>query len=215
VGDDGSRTIEVVGEGTASAQPDRCVLHVALRATRDRVGDAIGAVAATADDTLRALREAGLGDSDLATTDLNVQPWWDQPSQQITAHVATYALSVSVAGIDRVPAIVDALSAAAGDALQIERVGFAHGDPAPLVAAARRAAVADARARAEQLADAAGVGLGALLEVREGIGATPGMPRAFMRAARVSLAAAMPVEPGDQAVHVRVELTFAIDARDV
>jgi hypothetical protein len=76
---------------------------------------------------------------------------------------------------------------------------------------ARRAAVADARARAEQLAEAAGVGLGALVEIREGTGTVSGMPRGFARAMRVpASAAAMPVEPGDQTVHVRVELTFAI-----
>ena len=205
-----ARPIVVVGEASAAARPDRCGLSVSLRAMRDDVGAAIGAVSEVADATFRALREIDISDGDVATVGLNLQPWMDRESRTVTAQVATYNLTVSVAGIARVPEVVDALTTAAGDALQIHHVVFSHSNPAPLLAPARRAATRDGRARAEQLAQAAGVRLGALLHISEG-GA--GGWRGFAPlAARAMPAAGMPVEPGDQSVRIRVELTFEIDA---
>jgi uncharacterized protein len=77
-------------------------------------------------------------------------------------------------------------------------------------AIARARAVEDAKARADQLAGAAGVRLGALLSIEEGSEALA-RPLADGSPARMmATSAPLPIEGGTQDVAVRVTLTFAI-----
>ena len=202
------RTVVVVGRGTASAVPDRCVVAVSLRVMRDAVADAINDVAVVANDAMAALRELGIDEADVRTRNLGVQDWFDQQQQHVTAHVATYVFSVGGTGLGQVPTVISALSVVAGDALHIDGITFSHSDPAPLYAHARRDAVVDARARAEQLAEAAGVRLGEILMISEGVDGGGGA--GSVGRMHAVAAAAMPIAPGDQTVAVRVAMTFAI-----
>ncbi len=81
------------------------------------------------------------------------------------------------------------------------------GDPAPLAAAAREAAFADARARAEQYARLAGRSLGPVVEIREDDGA-PG-PVARVLAAQAT-SDALVVEPGSQEVRATVTVRWEL-----
>lgn len=207
--DELARTIVVVGEGIASAVPDRCVIAVSLRVMRDTVAEAIADVASLADAAITAMRAAGVDEADLATRNLDVQDWIDHTQSRVAARVATYTFTVAVRGLRDVSALVNELAKTAGDSLQINGITFAHSDPAPLQAAARRDAVADARARAEQLAEASGLRLGDVLAIGEApvMGGYFG-PAISLRAAREA-PPPMPMMPGDQRVRVRVEVTYA------
>jgi uncharacterized protein YggE len=207
------RVIVVVGDGVASAVPDRCVIGVSLRVMRDTVADAIRDVASMADAAMVAMREAGVEEADLGTRNLNVQDWIDHQQQRVTARIATYAFTIAVNGVDGVSALVTALSASAGDSLQINGITFSHSDAEPLRAVARREAVADARTRAEQLAAAAGLRLGDVVAIHEGaahVGAGGFVARAVRGRASGEGTPPMPIMPGDQTVRVTVEVTYAI-----
>jgi uncharacterized protein YggE len=203
------RTVVVVGQGSASAVPDRCVVSVSLRVMCEAVADAIRDVAAVANDAMAALRAVGIDDADVRTRNLGVQDWFDQQQQRVSAHVATYLFSVGGIGLSQVPTVISALAEVAGDALHIDGITFSHSDPAPLYAIARRDAVVDARTRAEQLADAAGVRLGEILMISEGVDGGGGA--ASVGRMHTVAAAAMPITPGDQTVAVRIAVTFAIE----
>jgi uncharacterized protein YggE len=208
------RVIVVVGEGTASAVPDRCVIAASLRVMRDTVAEAIHDVAALADAAVAAMREAGVAEADLGTRNLNVQDWFDHQGQRVTARVATYTFTIAVGGVEGVSGLLTALSAAIGDELQINGISFAHSDAEPLQRIARRDAVADATERATQLAAAAGLRLGDVLTITEEAGAGAGrwFGRAIMSRAAGDASPPMPITPGDQTVRVRVEMTFALGA---
>jgi uncharacterized protein YggE len=77
---------------------------------------------------------------------------------------------------------------------------------------ARRLAVADARRRAETIAEAAGAAIGRLLTLSEGVSLPPPGPRGFkeMRFAMASADAATPVEAGSLEVSVAVEATWEL-----
>ena len=104
-----------------------------------------------------------------------VNDFFDHQRQQVTARVATYSLSVTAPELADVSRLVNVLTATAADALQIHGIAFSHSDPEPLLAAARRDAVADARSRAGQLALAAGLSLGDVLMIDEGSGGGSGV----------------------------------------
>ena len=208
--DQQKRTLVVVGNGVASAVPDRCRIFASLRVTRESVADAIGDVASLSEAARTAIRDSGVNDGDVRTQDLQVQDWFDHDQQQVTARVATYTFTVEVRDLGEVSSLVGMLAATVGDALQIQSIAFSHSDHASLLAVARRAAITDALARAEELAEAAGVGIGDILTIEEGAGAGGGWSGyAVSTGARLG-ASAMPIEPGTQSVTARVAVTYAL-----
>jgi uncharacterized protein YggE len=86
-------------------------------------------------------------------------------------------------------------------------ISFDIAVPAPLLEKARIDAIADARARAETYAKAAGVSLGAILSIREGGGAEP--PRPLYKVMAMS-AAPTPVAAGQQSVTADVSVVWEI-----
>ncbi len=206
------RTIVVVGQGVATVVPDQCTINASLRVTSESVVDAISGVASLADTALTTIRESGVDNADVSTQNVHVQDWIDRERQRVSARVATYTFTVTVRDLNEVSSVVALLAATAGDALQIQAIGFSHSDQASLLAVARRNAVADAGVRAEQLADAAAVRIGRILAIDEGSGATAGWAaRAVAGGGHESAGQAMPIHPGSQSVIARVVVTYALD----
>jgi uncharacterized protein YggE len=185
------------------------MVSVALNVMRDTVVDALRDVTTIADAAIERLRAAGFADVDLPTRNLSVRDWVDHQTERVTHRVASYSFAIVVHELGHLPAAVDALTEGAGDALQIQGIAFAHRDPEPLRVVARRAAVADAQARAEHLATAAGLRLGRILSIREG-SATGWSAYSTMAVERASL----PVNPGTAPVTAHVMITFALEPGD-
>jgi uncharacterized protein YggE len=207
------RTVVVVGHGVANAVPDRCIIGVTLRATRETVAEAIAEVASLADAAMNALRRASVDGSDLSTQNVHVQDWIDHQQQRVTARIATYTFTVTVRDLGEVSALVNLLAETVGDALQIQGIAFSHSDSASLLADARRDAVADANARAEQLADAAAARIGQILSIDEGSATDGGWTgyAAASRAAHELSGPAMPMNPGAHTVTARVVITYSLE----
>jgi hypothetical protein len=94
----------------------------------------------------------------------------------------------------------------AGDSLQVGGLQLQISDPRPLIEVARREAVADALDRARQLARAAGIELGPVQSIEEGLGPEPDSPRRLMS----SSATPLPVEGGASSVTVQVKVRLAM-----
>ena len=209
--DEPRRTLVVVGHGQASVVPDRCTIGASLRVMSEDVADAISKVASLADAVWTALRESGVADSDVNTQNVHVQDWIEREQQRATARVAVYAFTVDVRNLHEVSSVVKLLAATAGDALQIQAIGFSHSDRAALLAIARRDAVVDAGVRADQLADAADVRLGRTLRIEESSSASAGWATGALRSGAPEFSGpAMPINPGSQSVAVRVIVTYEL-----
>jgi uncharacterized protein YggE len=90
---------------------------------------------------------------------------------------------------------------------RLNGVTFEIAEPAPLLDDARRAAVADARKRAELYATAAGVKVGRVLSIGENSALAP-VP--MMRMAKAG-ADAVPVAAGEQTITAGVSVVFEIE----
>ena len=101
--------------------------------------------------------------------------------------------------------MIDALAGAGANRLY--GISFEMADPRPSVDAARRQAVADARAKAELYAEAAGVTLGPVVTIRESTGMEP--PQPFR--AKAEMADAAPVAEGTVTLTADVEVVFGIE----
>jgi uncharacterized protein YggE len=205
------RVIVVEGVGTEPAANDRCIVTVALRITREHAADALQELAALANKVVATLHEAGIERGAIATHNVTVQDWYDQQGQRVAGQQATYQLAITVSSLDEAGPLLQRLSTVARNALQIVAVATVPSDTEAPRTAARARAVADAQARATQLAGAAGVRLGPLVSIEESAIPWPRPLGAAPVARTLAASAPLPVEGGSQDVTVRVTLTFGIE----
>jgi uncharacterized protein len=206
------RRLVVTGTGEASARPDLAVISAGV------VAQAATASAALAENTqamnrvFEQLRAAGLPPEDLQTAQFAVVPLYEsrQPDPQTTTprivgYQVSNQVSARVRDIARLGATLDALVGAGANS--IDGLSFDLADPKQVLDDARDAAVADALAKARRYAAAAGVKLGAIISIEEGVAYPP--PRPMMRAE--AMAADVPIAPGQTELSASVTITFALE----
>ncbi len=195
-----ARSITTNGSGSVTTVPDRARFSFGVQAQARTASQAL----ATADAQLRrvvaALREAGVAAADLQTEQISLSPRTSEDGVEIEGYIAVSSVSARIRELARAGAVVDA--AVGAGANQVSGPMLTRSDEAQLYRSALRQAYADARVKAEALADAAGVTLGRPTAVVEGGGA---MPFAGDRAAEAAV-----VEPGTQEIQATVTVTFAV-----
>jgi uncharacterized protein len=118
--------------------------------------------------------------------------------------VASNILTIRLRQLDGLGAVLDA--AVADGANTLNGLTFGLADPKPALDEARKEAVADARARAELLAAAAGVKLGRVISISEGV--VPTDPAPMFRAE--ASAAPVPVAGGEVGLSASVTIFYQI-----
>jgi hypothetical protein len=205
-------SITVSGTGTASGAPDIAYITLGAEARDPNPATAFN----QANDTVRAIRDAlaglNIAPEDIQTSSFNM---WAQDIYDAGGNATgerTYfvqnVLSIKVREIERAAeAIRTAVDAGAN---VIQGLSFGVADPNTLMSEARAQAIADARARAEQLAAGLGVQVGDVIAVVEGVLPAPGP----LANARMDVMAgdggAAQVAPGSFSVTVNISVSFAI-----
>ncbi len=210
--------IMVNGEGTAELVPDMALLQLSVTRDADTARQALDANSAAMAQVIKALREQGIAERDIQTSNFGIQPRYvyPQPKAQgerepprIVGYTVRNGLDVRVRDLAKLGAIIDQ-----SVTLGVNEGGnimFTNDDPAAAIDKARASAVQDAAARAKTLASAAGVKLGRLLEISEN-SYNPG-PAPMMRAEMMASKAAdaMPVAAGENSYQVTVSVSYAIE----
>jgi len=207
--------IVVTGEGEASARPDLAMLSLGVMREATTAGEALEANNAAMAAVIAAMKSAGVAEADLQTTNLSIEPQWQYPSNtgngeqpKLTGYRVANSLGVRVRDVAKVGALLD--TAVELGVNQGGQINFDAADPSKPLMEARKRAVQDARARAETLAEAAGVSLGSIKEISEtALNQPPISMMAKSFDARAS-APAVPVEAGENTYRVQVTVTFAI-----
>lgn len=162
-------TVTVSGAGAATTPPDRALVSLSAEARAENPSAALAACSVAVGAMVDAALAEGVLRSAVQTSGLSLQPWWDHGvgEPRLAGYQAADSLSMWVAELDRIGALLAAVVAAGGEAARVNGVSLVVGDPAPAMAAARQAAFRDARTKAEQYAALAGGELGVLLSVQE------------------------------------------------
>jgi uncharacterized protein YggE len=207
--------IVVVGEGEAAVAPDLAIVTLSVLRESDTARAALDEANKAAAEVIAAMKEAGIEARDLQTGGLQINPRYVYPQNggeeqpRIVAYQVTNTLTVRVRDIAKVGEIVDR-SVTLG-VNQGGSIAFTNDDPSAARAEARRLAVNDAIARARTLAEAAGVGLGPIIEMSEQSHAQPPMPMVASRAYRMEAQSdAVPVEAGENVYRVQINATFEL-----
>jgi len=199
--------IVVQGEGEAQAAPDLAVLRVGVEAHRPTMAEAREASASAQTRILDAVRALGVAAADVQTEQLTLAPDYEygEAGRRLRGYVATNVVSVRIRDVARAGEIVDATVGAAGDDARVDGVAFEIEDGTALRAEARRRAVADARAKAEQLAAELGGRVGDPIFVEETAVNPPG-PMMM----RLAADASTPIAAGELTMNVSVRVRWTL-----
>jgi uncharacterized protein len=209
-----STGIWVSGEGKVTAVPDVAILSLGVQAQATTVDQAQNQASASMNAAVNAIKAGGVADKDIQTTAFSIQQLtnYDQKTQQqtIIGYLVTNTVRVKVRNAANAGSIIDAVTKAGGDNTRINSISFTVNDPAPYETSARQLAMADAKAKAKQLADQAGVKLGKPTYINESSGFVP-VQTAINSGVSAPVAAPTPISTGTTDITVDVQVTFGID----
>lgn len=197
------------GTGTVTAAPDVVTVTLGVQTEAGTAREALDANNRAAATLLDVLRGAGVAQDDLRTSGLAVDPVYGDDGRRITGYRVTNRVTALLRDLAGAGALIDAAAGAVGDAIRVDGVEFSLDDDSAARAQARGDAVRRAIAQAEEMAEAAGVGLGPILSITEVPAAAP-PPRPYAAEALDSPAAAVPLAPGTQEIEVAVEVVHQI-----
>jgi uncharacterized protein YggE len=164
-----ARKVTVTGHGSATAVPDTAVVRVAAVHRAAGMAQALAGAESARAAVVGAAGDAA-GELVVSSADLSVWPAHDGEGRR-AGFEARHVLTITGGDLESAGALVGRLADEVGDRLQVESVSLSVGDPTAALGAAREAAYADARARAEHLAALSGATLGEVRDVSEGAGA--------------------------------------------
>lgn len=209
-----STGIWVSGQGKVTAAPDVAVLSLGVQAQAGTVDQAQGQATASMNAVVNALKTGGVADKDIRTQVFNIQQLtkYDDKTQvqTIIGYLVTNTVTVKVRNVGSAGIIIDAVAKAGGDNTRINSISFTIDDPTPFETQARQLAMADAKAKATQLANQAGVKLGGPTYINESGGFVP-LPAVPLAISQAGGASSTPISPGTNDVTVNVQVTYDID----
>lgn len=209
------RTLTVSGSGSASGAPDTALVRLGVQTSDEDVLAAFNRSNEITARIVEALLALGVERADIQTSGLSLHqdrpydPYSDVEDGTII-YWAQNSLSVTLRDIALVGEALGA-SVQAG-ANSIERLSYGISDPRALQDSARELAVADARARAEHLAELTGAQLGRVFTISEhGGGGFRARAESLEFAAMAADAGAATVEAGQLSVSVELQITWELE----
>lgn len=210
------RAITVEGTGTVKLDPDTADISLgvltqdaSLAAAQDQNSAAIQAI-------MDALTANGIAAKDIATTMYMVYPIneYDENGNilGVTSYQVNTTLTVTVRDTSIVGAVLD--DAVTAGANQVNSISFYVDNTDAAASQARRQAIENARVKADEMAEAAGVIVVGVFSIDE-VSSPDAIPVDFQMADSQAVGRGgggpVPVSPGQTSVTVRVQVVYEID----
>lgn len=208
-------TITVSGNGESRVTPDMAVITLSVTKQEKTARESLDANSKAMSAVLEQLKADGLADKDMQTSGFSIQPVYSypqssdgsSPAPQLIGYQTINSLTIRLHDLEKAGAVID--SSVSMGINQGGDIRFTNEDPKPILAEARKAAVKDAVEKAKEIAEAAGVSLGRIVDINESVSSPMPMPMAMM-AKDAAAAAPVPMAPGENAYSVSVNVTFEI-----
>jgi hypothetical protein len=214
--------IWVTGVATLEIPADVAKVSIGVESRETTVSAARQNAASAMEKVLNAIKENGVTEDDIVTTNFNIYPqttWVEvtdalgrHSEPRITGYTVTNTVLVTVRDIDNLSPVVDTAATAGGDLIRINSIQFTVDDSSVFGEQMRSQAAANALAKADVYARAMGVTLGQLVYLTE-IGNSVPIASAFPQAEMAAMNGAFkssPISAGDVNLSVTVQAVFAI-----
>lgn len=206
------RIISLTGHGEVRSTPDIAFITSGVVSQGATAADALTANTKAMTDLFAALKDAGLEDKDIQTSNFSVQPRYDfsnGQSPKLVGYDVSNNVTIKLKKIDTMGALLDKLVQSGSN--QITGVSFDVSKPEEAMDQARKLATQDATRKAKLYAQAMGIELGNVMQVSEGSSAQPSSVP-FVRGAAMMKAdaAPVPVAAGEQTLAADVNIIWEI-----
>jgi hypothetical protein len=216
--------IWVSGEGKVTVTPDVAILSLGVEAQADTVDQAQTEASAAMNAVISELTSRGVAVNDIKTQYFSIYPvrnWVpDTGEEELAGYRVTNMVTVKIKILPqesytldyKAGNIVDAVAKAGGNYIRIDNISFTVDDPAPHQKEARKKALADARAKAEQIATTANVRLGEPTYINEVTSYYP-MPYQMTYGMAVPAPAPIPaasIISGETEIIITVQVAYSI-----
>jgi hypothetical protein len=204
-----TRQITVMGEGEARGKPDTARVEIGVETTAPTTNEALSQNNVQVTTIISRLQELGIASADIQTSNFNIYPNYDEQGQDVTSYTVNNNVTVTIRNLDQAGSLLDEVVQVGAN--RIYGMMFSVDDPSALIAQARDAALQDARARAERLAQSSGLSVGEVLIITENTGSMPAGAMPMGRGSAAEQAqSAVPVQVGEQTFTARIQVTYEL-----
>lgn len=205
-------TLSVNGSARVTLTPDIAYISVGVHTENADANEAVSGNAAQAQKVIDALKAMGIKDDEIRTSNFSISPQQQFDEQGKLTGVIYIVDNTVYVTLRDLTTIGDTLGAVVGaGANSIYGIQFDVADKTPMLADARKAAVENARQQAEELAQAAGIKLGAVQNLNY-YNSYPVMAEGKGGGAMYDTASiSVPVTPGQLVYTVDVNLVYEIE----
>lgn len=206
------RRIDVSGSGQVELVPDQAELIFGVSLVDKNAQKAMKDATTRVNAIMSALEEAGIDEKDMKTTELSITPRENYESGKRMGYQVDSGLTVIIRDLDILPALLDSLSEAGMN--ELRNLSFSSSQNKAAQNEALELAVQDAKARADLMAAAAGVSVGAPVNMSSNVSAVPlERPELMLARAADAAGAEMKIAEGSMQVQADVSITYELIAK--
>lgn len=199
--------IDVTASGKVYAAPDKATVQIGVNTQSKSVSEALKQNSQDTTAVIEQVKGLGVDAKDIQTSNFSISPTYDESYTVVTGYQVSNTVMVTIRDLSQTGALLDGVVEAGAN--NITGLSFDIADPTELQAEARAQAIVNAKLKAEQMAEAAGVSLGEIISINESI--SYGQPMYAMERGMVAAdAMQVPVETGQQQISVDVSISYRI-----
>ncbi|MCF6198874.1 MAG: SIMPL domain-containing protein [Hyphomicrobiaceae bacterium] len=212
-----ARTMSLSATGTIDSKPDMATLSTGIETVAVSARDALDDNNEVMARMMKSLKNAGLEERDIVTTQFLVQPRYEQIRRRkkvqgpqiplIIGYTVRNNLQITVRDLDNLGRIMDRLVTLGSN--RFGGISFGLSDPDKALDEARAEAMRKVIDKAELYARAAGVRLGAISSISEQ--SRLSAPRRMAYRAKRSMAMSVPIAAGEHKTSVSVHVSWALE----
>ena len=205
------RTISLSGHGEVRATPDIAYVTSGVVTQGATAAEALAANTKAMTDLFAALKDSGIEDRDVQTSNFSVQPRYDFSNNQapkMVGYDVSNNVTVTLRKVDTLGALLDRMVQSGSN--QISGISFDVSKPDDAMDEARKLATEDATRKAKVYAKAMSIELGNVMQVSEGSAAQPPMPMVRSTMMKADAAPPVPMAAGEQTLAVDVNVIWEI-----
>lgn len=205
------RSLSVNGIGRVTIVPDMATVNIGVRSEADSVTDALESNTTQANAISAALKEMGIEEKDIQTSNFNIYPndRWNPMTGEVEGRyfVVENTVNVIVRELSTLGEVLNVVVEAGANS--IYGISFNVEDRSAAVAEARDIAIADAKAKAEAIAASAGVQLGEIISISV---YESGMPIGYFdgKGGMMAAEAEVPIAAGTLTIVMESNLSYTI-----
>lgn len=205
----------VTGEGRADVAPDMATMTLGVSTFAPSAAQALSDNSARLTAVIEVVKTGGVEPRDIQTSGLMLSPQFDYSKEgsppQVTGYMAQNMLTLRLRDLGKMGGVLDAVVGAG--ATDFSGLSYGLQDPKAAEDAARRDAVAQAKARAELYAGELGLALGPVRLLSEQTIASGPMPMMMRADAAYGKGGEVPLQGGEVSVTATVNVEYALVAK--